>query len=126
PGSPDAAVEATASLAPSVSTTALADQIARLFRGAVSTATQTAQAAAAGAASGIPSSPVADDASSLTFGVSTGSASSAFGGSGAGGAAPATADHAALSAAIVLLSRGGAVDDDLPAVPVYATDVSPD
>ncbi len=59
-------------------------------------------------------------------GASAGSASTASPGSGAGGTTPATAGDAANQPSIVLLARGGDVDDDLPSVPVYDTDVSPD
>jgi len=59
-------------------------------------------------------------------GASAGSASTASPGSGASGTTPATAGDAANQPSIVLLARGGDVDDDLPSVPVYDTDVSPD
>lgn len=102
-----------------------AAQLARLFRDAGTASAQTVQDAA-GAASITPSSPADRGASSVTLGAASGAGAAISGSSATGGAAPATADHGALSASLVLLSRGGDVDDDIPAVPVYATDVSPD
>ncbi len=109
-----------AAVMPAVSASTSAAQVARYFEAAVLASLPTTVDA--------PSTPAespADD-TPLALGASTGAGSSASAGTGGGGATAATADHGALSFALTLLARGGDVDDDLPGIPVYDTDASPD